>query len=119
MGIPGETLQDCEATIAFAKELSPDLVSFGLFNLFPGSKFYSDFTQGVTTGSLHARLPTDTVVGLISRAYREFYLRPLYVLQFMRQMILDRRRFAIGLKAGFIGCLSLLSFFVKRLFGKA
>lgn len=117
MGAPGESVEDCERTIIFAKEISPDLVSFGLFNLLPGSKFYKD-ASGDCDKSGMQQLNKDVAVGLISRAYREFYFRPQYFWQFLQHVVFNTRRWKMGLKVGVVGMWSLMDFFLRRWSGK-
>lgn len=117
MGIPGETPEDCEKTIQFAKTLSPDLVSFGVFCLYPGSVFYRKL-QDNNANFQNKMMPKDMVVRLVSRAYREFYLRPGWMVQFFLLMIRDRWFFTGGIAALSSGFFSLFRFFMKRLFSK-
>jgi len=83
LGIPGETLEDCEATIRFARELSPDLVSFYPYDAFPGTHFYIKMKEG---GEALPRLPRKETEALASRAYLSFYLRPAYIVQRARRI---------------------------------
>jgi radical SAM superfamily enzyme YgiQ (UPF0313 family) len=45
MGIPGETMEDMNATFKFAKKLNPDWCQFNIFIAVPGSKLYEEVIQ--------------------------------------------------------------------------
>ena len=81
-GIPGETEADCEQTLAFAIELSPDLAAFYPFDLFPGSRFFEMHRDG----SAPPILDRETTERLTRQAYRRFYFRPAYVVQRLRRL---------------------------------
>jgi len=97
-GIPGETEEDCEQTLAFAIELSPDLASFYPFDLFPGSRFF----QMDRDGNAPPSLERETTERLTQQAYRRFYFRPAYVAQRLRRIgrapVREARLLAQGLK---------------------
>ena len=42
LALPGESLSDIRRTVAFSKELSPDMVTFNLFKPLPGSRLYEE-----------------------------------------------------------------------------
>jgi anaerobic magnesium-protoporphyrin IX monomethyl ester cyclase len=89
LGIPGETVEDCEATIRFARELSPDLVSFYPYDAFPGTHFFIVMDEGGNSGELLSREQTEA---LASKAYLSFYVRPAYMLQRARRIYLHPKR---------------------------
>jgi len=43
LGVPGETIKDCKMTIAFAKQLNPEIAFFNIVVPYPGSKFFEDY----------------------------------------------------------------------------
>ncbi|MCX8151102.1 MAG: B12-binding domain-containing radical SAM protein [Candidatus Bathyarchaeota archaeon] len=45
LGVPGETIQDMEATLKFAKKLNPDLCQFNIFIAYPDSSLYEEILQ--------------------------------------------------------------------------
>ncbi len=45
LGIPGETIEDMEATLKFAKKLNPDLCQFNIFIAYPDSLLYAELLQ--------------------------------------------------------------------------
>jgi radical SAM superfamily enzyme YgiQ (UPF0313 family) len=90
-GIPGETEEDCEDTLRFALELSPDLASFYPFDLFPGSHFHSAAREDL---SAHTRitLPREVTEGITRKAYHRFYRRPRYVWQRCKRIFRHPKR---------------------------
>ncbi|MEM2889264.1 MAG: radical SAM protein [Candidatus Bathyarchaeia archaeon] len=46
LGIPGEKVEDMEATFRFARTLNPDWCQFNIFIAVPGSKLYDEVVQG-------------------------------------------------------------------------
>ena len=89
LGIPEETYEDCVKTIEFAKELSPDLVSFYPFDAFPGTMFYTKYGKD---GLAKVCLPRDVTEELASLAYRKFYFRPSFIWQRARRILTNPRR---------------------------
>jgi anaerobic magnesium-protoporphyrin IX monomethyl ester cyclase len=45
LGVPGETMDDMEATLKFAKRLNPDLCQFNIFIAYPDSLLYEEILQ--------------------------------------------------------------------------
>ncbi|MCW4019474.1 MAG: B12-binding domain-containing radical SAM protein [Candidatus Bathyarchaeota archaeon] len=45
LGIPGETMDDMQATFEFAKQLNPDWCQFNIYVACPGSKLYNEVIQ--------------------------------------------------------------------------
>jgi radical SAM superfamily enzyme YgiQ (UPF0313 family) len=99
IGAPGETVKTVKETIAFAKKLDPDFVSFCAYTPLPGSELFDDL---VSKGIINIdnvnweeciRLllyPPPFQVGDFTprelvkwqkKALREFYLRPKYILK--------------------------------------
>jgi radical SAM superfamily enzyme YgiQ (UPF0313 family) len=99
IGGPGETLETIQKTIDFAKRLNPTTASFGILTPYPGTRLFSMVAEKhpeIRDGSesnmdnLHVTgFYSDSICGLtgttLSRAvvgaYRQFYLRPIYVLR--------------------------------------
>ena len=98
LGCPGETMQSIRKTIDFAKKLNPTTASFGIFTPYPGTKIYKDFVKKLPDdwdgteaelSKLHVKsfynekfteLTSSELEKAMVDAYREFYLRPGYVL---------------------------------------
>jgi anaerobic magnesium-protoporphyrin IX monomethyl ester cyclase len=97
VGTPHETMESLENTLKLAKELSLDYAHFNKFIPFPGTEFYRQLTQqGYRFDfdcTLDFELDHDVLVYVpqgidpddyrrfLDRAYREFYLRPRYLLR--------------------------------------
>ncbi|MDP3703858.1 MAG: radical SAM protein [Candidatus Omnitrophota bacterium] len=99
-GLPWETRETAEATIAFAKELNPNFTEFYTAYPFPGTEFHDIALNGKlfdprdlvgnsyaghdTTMISSYALSQQELVEIIRRAAREFYFRPSYVWQTLR-----------------------------------
>jgi radical SAM superfamily enzyme YgiQ (UPF0313 family) len=96
VGSPSETVESLEKTLAFAKSLPIDFAHFNKFVPFPGTTFYQQLTeQGyrfdwsgnsstLDHGALVYRPPAvseEEYRAFLDRAYREFYLRPKYLVR--------------------------------------
>ena len=98
LGMPGDTVERARATIAFAKKLSPDYVTFNIATPVPGSEIYEDAVAAGLLDTTQApwedflelfspsppvltlsSIPAEDLVRLAKRAFREFYFRPPYV----------------------------------------
>ena len=114
-GTPGETYADGLETIRFAKELGLDYAAFGGMAPLPGTELYESVGAGVrdaleeqtlfTSSYVPPSMTADELDDLMTRGYREFYLRPSYVLRRFARLrsVEDVRRHALGLR----GLLSL------------
>ncbi|MDD3345579.1 MAG: radical SAM protein [Candidatus Omnitrophica bacterium] len=122
IGLPGETVSDCDKTIQFAKELDCDFVKFNIATPYPGSKLFESYKDEVaslrnfsavsswydwfcnsdrefcTVGSIGA----DVLRNIQRKAMFSFYFRPSKI----AKSILKRR---ISLKFMFFGALTLLT----------
>ncbi len=94
-GFPYDSRETVEQTIAFAKRLSPDQVQFSINMSYPGTSLYEyaiennlllaksfkefDMTHGPVVKTLD--MDRDELADILSRAYREFYFRPAFILQ--------------------------------------
>jgi radical SAM superfamily enzyme YgiQ (UPF0313 family) len=107
VGNPGETRETLEGTLTFAKELNPDTAQFFPLMVYPGTEAYEwasregllethDYDRWLTPEGLHRsvvvrpNLPSDELRKFCDRARREFYLRPAYIAQKLRQITRDR-----------------------------
>jgi len=123
LGLPGETKDDCEETIRFAKELNPTIAKFNIAIPYPGSKFYLDFCKegkNISDPEKFASwhdwgndnseeliyvpdgMTSKDMLGFQRRAMFEFYARPGIIWDF----IIHRR---VGLKKLIYGAYILLS----------
>jgi len=129
LGLPGETAQECEQTIKFAKELDCDFAKFNLATPYPGSRLFEIYkdkmgkldnfsglnswydwfgrknSQFHTVGLLSAK----QLRGIQRKAMFGFYLRPAKVLK-----ILTKKR--VSFKFLVFGGIILLAGYLKSLF---
>lgn len=94
IGNPGETVETVKQTIAFAKKLDPDTAQFTKTTPFPGTELYQLFlSQGVDAKNFKnyrwyndvlfvpKGMTKEQLTTLHKQAYREFYLRPKYIVK--------------------------------------
>jgi len=104
IGNPGETPETIRQTIQFAKRLKLDFVQFSVTIPYPGSKLYELYLDGSKVDDIpwesfvyadldkkttpvfeNSQLSREALAYWLKRAYQEFYLRPGYIWQRMRQ----------------------------------
>ncbi|UCG67544.1 MAG: radical SAM protein [Deltaproteobacteria bacterium] len=94
-GFPYDSKETVEQTLRFAKKLSPDQVQFSISMCYPGTSLYEyakdndlllaksfrefDMTHGPVVKTVD--MDRDELEHILSRAYREFYFRPRFILQ--------------------------------------
>ncbi|HPQ39718.1 MAG TPA: radical SAM protein [bacterium] len=118
MGMPGETEADFPRTVALANRLEPDLVSFGLFTLFPGSVFHTRIQEG--DRDLAESIPDpQSVLPYISRGYKGFYFRGKLVRQHLEYLRCNPDAVIYEIKRFGRGFLTLLWYVIRRLFRAA
>lgn len=94
LGMPGDTRESIERTIKFARELNPSYAVFSLATPYPGTRFYQEAVQKnlikVKDWSKFTLLSPvldtvdcslDELKKLQRTAFRQFYLRPIYLLK--------------------------------------
>jgi anaerobic magnesium-protoporphyrin IX monomethyl ester cyclase len=115
LGFPDENEQTMAETIAFAKELNPDVAKFHILKPYPGSKIFEEMKQegliddlnyenyGIHTFPVHhtRHVSRAKIYEYQKRGYRSFYLRPVIVFkQLMRlrstNRILNNLKTALG-----------------------
>ncbi len=97
LGNPGDSRETIERTIKFVKELNPGTATFGLCTPYPGTPLFdevaelypeikdgtqSDLSKLHTEGIFnehYTSLKKEELEAYVQKAYREFYLRPSYV----------------------------------------
>ena len=129
LGLPGETRETIERTIAFAKDVDPYSLQVSLAAPYPGTELYR---QAIEAGWLKipeasaegrvdshgfqqavlgfADLPSSEMHASLERFYREFYFRPRPILRIVRDMLRDREVMRRRLREG----REFLSFMVQR-----
>ncbi len=97
VGLPGETRETAQHTINFAKEINPDIVTFGVATPHPGTEFYNyvkenkhfenyDWSQYDPNKKPVFGYPdfsSDEIYETMKHGYQSFYLRPSYVFKRM------------------------------------
>ena len=104
IGCPTETKNDILQTIKFAKNLNTDYVQITIFTPFPATKIYYDaLNQGVIKNDYWLKfakkpnltfktkywtkeLSNETLFTLINSAYKQFYLRPNFILKTLKEI---------------------------------
>jgi hopanoid biosynthesis associated radical SAM protein HpnJ len=104
LGLPGETHQTINNTIAFAKELDVETIQVSVAHAYPGTELY-DFVvkNGFIVGNAkmvdegghqlahiqYPGLPADDVLGAVHRFYDEYYFRPKAIFRILKKSIFD------------------------------
>ena len=99
LGNPGETEETARQTINFAKKLNPDTAQFTIATPFPGTELYQIFlSQGEAYREfkdykwyndvvfLPKGMTKEQLLKIHKQAYREFYLRPRYMLKSIERL---------------------------------
>jgi hopanoid biosynthesis associated radical SAM protein HpnJ len=110
LGLPGETHQTINNTIAFAKELDVETIQVSVAHAYPGTELYDHVVKnGFMVGDnkmvdegghqlahiQYPGLPADDILGAVHRFYDEYYFRPKAVFRILRKAVFDggeRRR---------------------------
>jgi hopanoid biosynthesis associated radical SAM protein HpnJ len=104
MGLPGETHETINNTIAFAKELDVETIQVSVAHAYPGTELY-DFAvkNGFIVGDnkmvdegghqlaqiQYPGLPADDIMSAVHRFYDEYYFRPKAVFRILRKAAFD------------------------------
>ncbi len=102
LGIPVESFEDELETIKFARKLKADYAQFGVLSPFAGTELYQEaqakgwYREGRARGPAEqgTRRPMliteewteDRIDRILSRAHRDFYYRPAYILRRLRSL---------------------------------
>ena len=91
-GFPGETPADMQETISFAKKLNPTYASFHVATPYPGTPLYKDDVSTSPKVGHPLEIPAcctehnpPFLGALVQGAFKEFYLRPRYILSRIAQ----------------------------------
>ncbi len=104
MGLPGETHETINNTIAFAKELDVETIQVSVAHAYPGTELYdyavkNGFMVGdnkmVDEGGhqlahiQYPGLPADDILSAVHRFYDEYYFRPKAVFRILKKAAFD------------------------------
>jgi len=104
LGLPGETHETINNTIAFAKELDVETIQVSVAHAYPGTELYdyavkNGFMVGdnkmVDEGGhqlahiQYPGLPADDILASVHRFYDEYYFRPKAVFRILRKAAFD------------------------------
>jgi hopanoid biosynthesis associated radical SAM protein HpnJ len=127
LGLPGETRETIQQTLAFAKEVDPYSLQVSLAAPYPGTELYR---QAVANGWLSGASGEELVQGAgiqeavlsypdldnqaiheaLEQFYRSFYFRPGPIFRIVRDMLRDRQLMKRRLREG----LEFFSFMARR-----
>jgi len=122
-GMPGETVGTMRKTIDFAKELDLDFVQFSVAQPYPGTEFYdylksrgylrfnkwSDYLDcegRITPIFEYPDLSMEELQLWLRKAYKEYYLRPRYILKALGQRLTNPELMKTSLRSA----VSLMSY---------
>jgi hopanoid biosynthesis associated radical SAM protein HpnJ len=103
LGLPGETRETIQNTIAFAKELDVETIQVSVAHAYPGTELY-DFAiknNFMVKGSMvdegghqlahieYPGLPADEILESVHRFYDEYYFRPKAAFRIIRKAFFD------------------------------
>jgi hopanoid biosynthesis associated radical SAM protein HpnJ len=104
MGLPGETHETINTTIAFAKELDVETIQVSVAHAYPGTELYDyAMKNGFIVGDNkmvdegghqlahieYPGLPADEILSAVHRFYDEYYFRPTAVFRILRKAAFD------------------------------
>ena len=110
LGLPGETHETINNTIAFAKELDVETIQVSVAHAYPGTELYDYMTKNgfMVSGAKmvdegghqlvqmqYPGLPADDIMAAVHRFYDEYYFRPKAVYRILRKAVFngqERRR---------------------------
>lgn len=116
-GMPGETAETIRKTIDFAKELDLDFVQFSVAQPYPGTEFYdylknkgylhfekwSDYLDEdgcITPIFEYPHLSMKEMQYWLKQAYKEYYLRPHYILKALKQRLTNKELLKTSFRSG-------------------
>lgn len=106
LGLPGETLETINRTIAFAKKLDVHTIQVSVAHAYPGTDLYDYVVERgflISNGPMvdqgghqlahiaYPGLPADEMLSALHRFYDEYYFRPRAVLRILKRAVFDSR----------------------------
>jgi anaerobic magnesium-protoporphyrin IX monomethyl ester cyclase len=104
IGLPGDTRETLDSTIAFVKEITPTVVTYGILTAYPGTPLFDTLRKkipeikdgtDIDLTMLHTQplfnqafcsLSNDVLQWYVRHAYRSFYLRPRYIMDRLQEI---------------------------------
>lgn len=104
IGIPGETKDTFSTTMRFVREIDPTVATFGILTPYPGTPLFNQLKKmfpeigdetEIKLDSLHTEsfynkffteLSLKDLSSYVRKSYRIFYLRPSYVLKWLKKI---------------------------------
>jgi len=99
LGLPGETRETIQKTVAFAKELDVETIQVSVAHAYPGTELYDFAVKNgfMVNGNMvdegghqlahiqYPGLPADEILHSVHRFYDEYYFRPRAVFRILRK----------------------------------
>jgi len=109
LGLPGETRETIQKTVAFAKELDVETIQVSVAHAYPGTELYDFAAKNgfIVNGNMvdegghqlahiqYPGLPADEILHSVHRFYDEYYFRPRAVFRILKKAAFnsgDRKR---------------------------
>ncbi|MEI6831374.1 MAG: radical SAM protein [Candidatus Omnitrophota bacterium] len=128
LGMPGENTETCKDTIRFAKELDCDIAKFNLAVPYPGSRFFDEYKDKLSTIDQFEKftswynwtadsgdlifvpegMTSEELSSLQKKAMFEFYMRPKIIFRHIFKGISSIRNLIAG------GYILVYNFFAKK-----
>ena len=103
LGLPGESRETIQNTVAFAKELDVETIQVSVAHAYPGTELYEFATKNnfMVKGSMvdegghqlahieYPGLPADEILQSVHRFYDEYYFRPRAVFRILKKAAFD------------------------------
>jgi hopanoid biosynthesis associated radical SAM protein HpnJ len=103
LGLPGETRETIQNTIAFAKELDVETIQVSVAHAYPGTELFDFAVKNnfMVNGEMvdkgghqlahieYPGLPADEILHSVHRFYDEYYFRPKAVFRILRKAVFD------------------------------
>ena len=97
-GLPEDDVEGCIRTIEYAKSINSYGAQFSVFTAYPGTPVYKEYEDRITASSFeeftqyqlvfkHKNISSDQMRMIMSRAYREYYTNPKWIIKVMRKFI--------------------------------
>ena len=97
LGLESDTKKSIMKTINYAKKLNTHVAQFTITTPIPGTPFYEDFKDKVTTNDFekysnynlvfeHSNLSEKELMKLKEKAFVSYYFRPRYMFSFFKRM---------------------------------